>query len=926
MAETTFDSTTALEHQVLAIVSSLVGELGGRAARAAALHDSLDRDLGISSLERVELLLRLERAFGVRLADSVMAEAATPKELVSAILRAAPAAPEAAPSPLAPTTPGAQAPASARTLGDVLRWHAGRTPDRVHIRLRRDDGTETEITYGELLAGSNAVSAGLQTLGVKAGHPVALMLRTEQAFFETFFGALLCGAVPVPLYPPFRVDELVQYTRRQQAILRNADTRVLVTFAEAERLTTLIRTEAPSLQTITTVERLRAGPADAVDVVSSPDDPALIQYTSGSTGDPKGVLLTQSNILANIRAIGEAIAIRSSDVCVSWLPLYHDMGLIGAWLGSLYYGVPIAVMSPLAFLSRPARWLRTIHAHHGTISPAPNFAFDLAVRKIADDELEGLDLSSWRLALNGSEVVSPETIDRFTRRFAPYGFKTEAMCPVYGLAESSVGLTMSPLGRAPRVDRVAREPFERARTLQLADAAEPRPLQFVSCGRPVPDHDVRIADGSGHELGERVEGHIQFRGPSVTRGYFRNPDATRAVLQDSWLDSGDLGYWADGELFITGRQKDVIIQAGRNIHAQEVEDLVATVAGIRKGRVAAFGVHDPARGTERLVVVAETKDRDPTRRQALRQALMDRVVSGIGVPPDVVVIVNPGAVLKTPSGKIRRSATRDAYLNNTLGERTSVARQWGRLLLAALRAQTERAARQIGRFFYTIYVLVVLSVVLPVTWLYVLLCPAGRHADRAAKRSSRIALTVCGVRMRVEGRENLNGIRSGILVANHASYVDPIVLMRAIPSDFHFVAKRRLADYPLIGTVIRKAGHSTIERARVAQQLAGAEDIAKLLRDDALLLVFPEGTFVRSPGLLPFRLGAFKAAVETGRPVIPIAIRGTREILPDGAGLIRADPVVVTIGAPLHPAAEGWPEMVRLRDLARDEIARGAGE
>ena len=929
MEDTSIDGATAVEHQVLDIVGSLVAELSGPGspvARVPTLDDALDRDLGISSLERVELLLRLERAFGVRLSDAVMAEAATPKELVAAILRAAPVAAEAAPVPFSPVTPGMRAPASARTLTDVLRWHAERTPERVHINLRRDDGTEAAITYSELLTGSHRVSAGLRALGVKAGEPVALMLRTEQAFFYAFLGVLFCGAVPVPLYPPFRPDELVEYTRRQRAILGNAGARVLVTFAEAERLATLMRAQAHSLQTITTVERLGAEHGHAADVRSGPDDPALIQYTSGSTGDPKGVLLSHGNLLANIRAIGEAIDVRASDVIVSWLPLYHDMGLIGAWLGSLYYGVPIALMSPLAFLSRPARWLWAIQAHHGTLSPAPNFAFDLSVRKIEDNELQGLDLSDWRLALNGSEIVSPETIERFTSRFARYGFKPEAMCPVYGLAESSVGLTMPDLGRLPRVDRIAREPFERARTLQQAGPGESRALQFVSCGRPLPGHDLRIVDASGRALGERLEGHIQFRGPSVTRGYFRNAEATRAVLRDGWMDSGDLGYWADGELFITGREKDLIIQGGRNVYAQGVEDIATTVTGIRKGCVAAFGVYDPARGTERLVVVAETKERDPARRVALRQQLLNRLVADIGVPPDVVVIADPGAVLKTPSGKIRRSATRTAYVNNTLGAKRSVVGQRRRLLLAALQGRAERSVRSVGRLFYTGYVIGVLAILLPVIWLHLLLCPVGRHAFRAAKRWSRIALTLCGLRVRVEGVDKLSGIRSGILVANHASYLDPIVLMAAVPSDFHFVAKRRLADYPLIGTAIRKAQHATIEKAHMVQRLAGAEDIAKLLDDDELLVVFPEGTFVRSPGLLTFRLGAFKAAVETGRPVVPIAIRGTREILPDGAWLIRRASITVTIGVPLQPRAEGWQEMVRLRDLARDKIARGAGE
>jgi 1-acyl-sn-glycerol-3-phosphate acyltransferase len=919
------DDAALVERQVLDIVAGLVAELGG-GARRPMLEDSLDRDLGISSLERVELLLRLERVCGVRLPDSVMAEAATPQELVAAILRASPAGAEPVRSPLETATPGTPAPDSAQTLLDALRWHAERTPDRPHIYLRHEDGTETSITYGDLLVRSEAVEAGLRALGVNKGEPVALMLRTEAAFFEAFVGTLMAAAIPVPLYPPIRRDELLEYARRQQAILRNAGARVLVTFDEVERFAAIVRAQLPSLDTITTVERLAAQQSTGTFDRSGMDDAALLQYTSGSTGTPKGVLLTHANILANIRAIGEGIAVNPRDVCVSWLPLYHDMGLIGSWLAPLYFGVPVAVMSPLAFLARPARWLWAIHGHHGTVSAAPNFAFDLCVRKIGDEEIQGLDLSSWRLALNGSEVVSPETIERFSHRFAAYGFKAEAMCPVYGLAESSVGLTASPLGRRPRVESIAREPFERARELRLAATGESRPLRFVSCGRPLPRHDVRIADGSGSVLGERREGHVQLRGASVTRGYFRNPEATNAVLRDGWMDSGDLGYCADGELFITGREKDLIIQGGRNIYAQEVEDVASGVSGVRQGCVAAFGLHDPARGTERLIVVAETRERNAERRDALRQAVLDRIVSEIGAPPDVVVIAGPHAVLKTSSGKIRRSATRDAYVQGTLGRSVPMMRQWVGLMLTTFGHRTRRLARWIGRCLFTAYIACVLVVTLPVFWILLLLCPPGRPADRVAKRWSRVMLSLSGLRPGVAGLENLTRLQSGILVANHASYIDPIVLMAAIPAGFSFIAKGRLANYPLIGTVIRKAGHSTIEKVDVPQRLASAEEIVTLLRKDGLLVVFPEGTFVRAPGLLPFRLGAFRAAVDTGRPVVSVAIRGTRDIFPDGAWLFRRGKIEITIGAPLQPAAEGWQEMVRLRDLARSEIVNGSGE
>jgi 1-acyl-sn-glycerol-3-phosphate acyltransferase len=350
------------------------------------------------------------------------------------------------------------------------------------------------------------------------------------------------------------------------------------------------------------------------------------------------------------------------------------------------------------------------------------------------------------------------------------------------------------------------------------------------------------------------------------------------------------------------------------------------VPGIRPSCVAAFGIADAGSGTERLVVVAETRERDPARREALQRAVRDQLVDGIGSPPDVVVIARPRTVLKTSSGKIRRSAVREAYLNGTLGAHRTVAGQHARLVAGALGGWARWSAGWLGRAIFTGWIVVLLVVTLPPLWAYLALRPAGRHADRAAKRWSRLALALSGLRLRVVGIDHLRTLHSGVLVANHASYIDPIVLMAAIPCDFHFVAKRALAGYPLVGTVIRKAEHVTIERAGLSDRLAGAEEVERRLRNDERLLIFPEGTFVRAPGLLPFRLGAFRAAVETGRPIVPIAIRGTRHVLPADTWLFRRRPVTVTIESPVEPRSQGWPEMVRLRDGALDMITRGCGE
>jgi 1-acyl-sn-glycerol-3-phosphate acyltransferase len=914
----------AVEDRVLALVDAFVAELGTTPVRGhAALHDVLDRDLGIGSLERIELLTRIEAAFDVRFSDSVLGEAESIRDVLAAVLAGGEPTGAATVEATALMAAGTPAPHSARTLIDVLRWHAETDPGRVHVVLRLDDEGEQRITYGALWARAVDVAAGLRARGVAQGESVALMLRTEPGFFQAFFGVLLAGAVPVPIYPPTRAGRLEEYAARQVKILDNAQARLLVTFPEVERVAGLLRARVRSLTGVTTLDRLAAGPAIPPPGVG-PEDPALIQYTSGSTGDPKGVVLSHANLLANIRSLGQALGVGPDDVCVSWLPLYHDMGLIGMWLGSLYHGVPVVILPPLAFLARPARWLRAISAHRATISAAPNFSFDLCVKRLTDADLEGVDLGSWRLALNGSEAVSPETIERFVRRFASRGFRREAMCPVYGLAESSVGLTMSPPGRGPRIDRIRRATFERSRHAEPAPPGEPSPLAFVASGAPLPGHDLRIVDAAGVSLPERVEGRVEFRGPSVTSGYFRNPEATAAVVRDGWMDSGDLGYRAEGELYITGRRKDVIIKAGRNLYPQEVEELVGDVPGVRKGCVAAFGVGDPTIGTERLIVVAETRAGTTDARRRLEAVVRERVVDALGLPPDTVLFASPGSVLKTSSGKIRRSATREAWIRGDLVRRTSPRLQTLRLAAAAVRAYGARGLEGAARAGFGAWVGLVLLVAIPLLWMMVIALPR-RHVDRAVRRWCGTVLRLSGFRLRVEGIDRLPPAGPVVFAANHSSYLDAVVLLAALPGDFRFVGKRELGAWPLVGTILRRVGHLTVERADLSRSVEDAERVSAAMRAGTSLVFFPEGTFRESPRLLPFRLGAFKAAVESGCPVVPVTISGTRAILPAGAWLPRPGGITITIGPPIAPRQSDWREIVRLRDTTRAEITHRLG-
>jgi 1-acyl-sn-glycerol-3-phosphate acyltransferase len=390
------------------------------------------------------------------------------------------------------------------------------------------------------------------------------------------------------------------------------------------------------------------------------------------------------------------------------------------------------------------------------------------------------------------------------------------------------------------------------------------------------------------------------------------------------MDSGDLGYQADGDLFVTGRQKDMIIKAGRNLYPQEMEEVVGGIPGVRAGCVAVFGVSDPAIGTERLVVVAESRETTAGGREALRARVIEAVVAALGIPPDAVVIAPPGSVLKTSSGKIRRSATRDAYLDGRLGRpRPSARVQWARLELRGLRPRLARLADGAGRVAFVVYAGALAALTLPALWGLLCALPEGRRADRLVRLWCRWILFLCGCRLRVDGLEHLRGVGPAILAANHASYLDAVALLAAIPTEFRFVAKQELRGTPLIRTVIRKAGHVAVERADVSRSVADAERVARLLGEGGTLLIFPEGTFVRAADLLPFRLGAFRAAVDAGRPVIPIALRGTREILPADTWLPRRGPITVAIAAPVAPAAGGgWREVVELRDRVRAEIAR----
>ncbi|HEX9672693.1 MAG TPA: AMP-binding protein, partial [Burkholderiales bacterium] len=678
------------------MVRKLAGELHpSRAAIPSSLDGRLEQDYGFDSLGRVELFLRIERNFGVSLPEAVMAEAETPRDLLRAMLAASPLhlAQPVSMERVSALALESETPDEAATLPEVLVWHVQRHPDRPHIVLQDEEGGERIVTYAELDQSARAVAAGLIERGVEPGRAVAIMLPTSVEYFFSFFGILLAGGIPVPIYPPARLSQIEDHLKRHAGILSNALTRVLITVPEAKRLALLLKPRVDTLQDVVTPAELMRPGAPAAAHRANPQDVAMLQYTSGSTGNPKGVVLTHANLLVNIRSMGRALRVTPADVFVSWLPLYHDMGLIGAWMGSLTFGFKFPVMSPLTFLARPERWLRSIHRHGGTISGGPNFCYELCLRRTQDADLKGLDLSTWRLAFNGAEPVSPDTMAAFTQRFTRFGFRPEAMTPVYGLAEATLGVAFPPPARGVKLDRVDKDRFMRGGEAVPVAPEHADALTFVACGPPIPGHQIRVVDASGRELPERAEGHIQFSGPSVTSGYYRSPELTQELLHGEWMDTDDYGYVAEGEIYITGRIKDTIIRAGRNIHPYELEEAIGNLDGVRKGCVAVFGSPDHRSGTERVVVLAETRETDAARRDALHDRISDLAVSLIGTPPDDIMLAPPGTVLKTSSGKIRRVASREVYERGGTSGARAVWWQVVRLTWSALLPQARRSLR-----------------------------------------------------------------------------------------------------------------------------------------------------------------------------------------------------------------------------------------
>ncbi len=558
---------------------------------------------------------------------------------------------------------------SAETLLDRARWLSRERPDAPAVTLVSHDGDHT-LTYADLLAESARYAYALEQAGVQPGDLVVLVLQHGEAVLFGFWGSMLLGAVPSIF--PFLTEKLdpERYFDSVQKLVEHSGVKVVITYAELEPALREVLGACTTPPTILTTEQLQPGGDIQVYLARNParpDDTAFLQHSSGSTGLQKGIMLSHRSVLNQVRSYSAAIHLTPDDVVVSWLPLYHDMGLIAGFVMPIMEGIPLVMMSPFHWVRDPAILLHAIARYGGTLCWLPNFAYNFLATRVRDADLEAVDLSSWRAVINCSEPVHAESHRAFLERFAGRGITQESLMTCYAMAENTFAVTQSRIGQPVRLDVVERAALMERRQAVPTDSDVPS-MTIVSCGWPIEGCALRIVDDQRQDLPERHVGEIALKSTSMLSGYYHRPDATAEVMADGWYFTGDMGYLADGELFITGRKKDLIIIGGKNIYPQDIESLVNAIKGVHAGRVVAFGVYNERLGTEDMAVIAEVDVEDAEARAEISREIRASVTQNVDVVCRYVHLVDHMWLIKTSSGKIARRANRAKFLEEVLGQ------------------------------------------------------------------------------------------------------------------------------------------------------------------------------------------------------------------------------------------------------------------
>ena len=551
-------------------------------------------------------------------------------------------------------------------FNNLLRGHFEADPGRIAIVLQHTGIEDETLTYYDLLSSANGFSQTYVENGIQPGEVVVLILQHGRELIDAFWGAVLHGAIPSIM--PFLTEKLSPERYRADLVSLISITKpvAIVTYTEFEPEVRAALTEGDSVRTVIVANQVApASPPDFALLAGSKrsaSDVVLLQHSSGTTGLQKGVALSHQAVLNQLATYSQALKIDpSNDVIVSWLPLYHDMGLIATFLMPILLGIPLVIQSPFDWVRAPYRLMQAVSKYRGTLSWLPNFAYNFCAQRIRPRDLEGIDLSSWRGIINCSEPVHWESHQAFFEKFEPYGLKWGSLQTSYAMAENVFAVTQSPLDKPPIVEDIDRIAFIGDRV--ILPAVEGRPvIKMMSSGRCLGNTRVRILDEKLHEIPERFVGEIAIQSDCMLTGYYHRPDITRKSIQEGWFLTGDFGYISNGELFVTGRKKDMIIVGGKNIYPQDLETLACEIHGVHSGRTVAFGNYDEQQGTEDVIIVAEADTSDPDERQRIADQIRQHVTKNSAVALRYVHVVASKWILKTSSGKVARTANKEKYL------------------------------------------------------------------------------------------------------------------------------------------------------------------------------------------------------------------------------------------------------------------------
>lgn len=550
------------------------------------------------------------------------------------------------------------------TLVESLLERRAVAPEGVAIFLQHAGTPDRRITYSDLVAGATRYAQRYEAAGLHPGDVVILILQHGEDLVFSFWGAILYGAVPSIM--PFLTEKLQpeQYRADLATLIAVTRPRGIVTYPEFEaEVRAAVKDEAmvSAIVVTSTVPGTEEAALGAWIGAPKSDDVVLLQHSSGTTGLQKGVALSHRAVLNQLEAYGAVLGLTGADVVVSWLPLYHDMGLIAGFIMPILSGIPLVLSSPFDWIRAPYRLLQSVSKYNGTLSWLPNFAFNFCAQKIRDRDLQGVNLSSWRAVINCSEPVRWESHRKFTERFGVYGLRETALQTCYAMAENVFGVAQSDLARPPSFQDLDRDAFISGREVRSAQAGQPT-FRMMSSGKPLPNTEVRVLNDAGQAISDRHIGEIALRSDCMLDGYYNRPDANAKVFRDGWYLTGDYGYVSDGELYVWGRKKDVIIVGGKNIYPQDLEALACEVSAVHPGRAVAFGLYDEAAGTEEVVMVAEMDSEDLTERDRVAELVRKHVTKHSAIALRRVQVVGPKWIVKTSSGKTARSANRDKFL------------------------------------------------------------------------------------------------------------------------------------------------------------------------------------------------------------------------------------------------------------------------